>query len=955
VISEARSTTATGGSIRLFGPVRVDVDGQPIVVDTRKAIALLAYLAVIDRPATREELAALLWPESDETAARGALRRTLSVLNTGLAGRGLTVSRAAIALAGPWDVDLRRFRAALAEARRHAHPADEACGSCLAALEDAAAVGGGEFMAGFSLRDSEPFDEWQLGEAEAHRRDLAGVLERLARGRAAGGEWAAAIQASRLWLELDRLHEPAHRQLMLVLARAGEPAAAIAQYRECVRILDAELGVPPLDETTALYEAIRGGDIAPQPQPMVEVAGAGTRIDLPLVGRARDLEDLRSAWRAIGPDGRLLVIEGEPGIGKTRLAAVLAAEVGAAGGSVLQARAFAGEAAIPFGPVAALVREGLARPDARDRLAALPPELLADAALVVPAVAPTAPLQPPAALDALGRARAIEGLSEVLATLAGGPVGGLIVLDDLDWADASSVEVLGYLARRLHGRRLGLVVTWRPLDASDQERARLVRGAEREGLVVRVRLERLGRPDVAELARAALGQRANDAFVTALHDESEGLPLYIAEVLESPNAGIGRVPRGFIELLRGRIASVGDLAGQVLGAAAVVGRSFDFETVREASGRSEDETVAGLEELIRRGLVRESEAPDGVVGLDFSHGRLRDVAYESLGLVRRRLLHHRVAEALRAAPRTEDGDRARWARVAFHETQAGRHREAAHAHARAAEEARAVFANREAREHLEAALALGDPATAELHESLGQVLTLLGDYAGAISHLEASAADPPPGRAAAIERELALVHSRLADWPRAASHIGAALQLAPEGTSRAALLADQSAIAARLGDEAAAEAAAREALRLAETSGDAEGIARGSHVLAVLARGRGAFDEAIELLERSLAAADRAAEPDLRIASLNTLALVRAAAGDRVVARRLLEEALARCARRGDRHRQAALENNLADVLRADGQREAAMDHLKRAVAIFAEIGGRPGLPDADIWKLVEW
>ncbi len=145
--------------IRLLGPVTVDVDGAPLAVDTRKAVALLAWLAVTRRPMSREAVAALLWPEADDVDARGALRRTLSVLRAGLGQPGLIVDRSAVALElAAFDVDLWRFEAALAVARAHRHPGDGLCDACRDALETAVALDRGDFMAGFALRDSEEFD-----------------------------------------------------------------------------------------------------------------------------------------------------------------------------------------------------------------------------------------------------------------------------------------------------------------------------------------------------------------------------------------------------------------------------------------------------------------------------------------------------------------------------------------------------------------------------------------------------------------------------------------------------------------------------------------------------------------------------------------------------------------------------------------------------------------------------
>lgn len=967
-----RDVGAVRVAIRLLGPVEVRVGGAPLEVDTRKAIALLAYLAVTGRPTSRETLAALLWPEADEAAARGALRRTLSVLNAALGGAALAIDRSSVVLRDEAvDVDLRRFQAALSRARGHGHGPDEPCPPCLAALDEAAALDRGEFMAGFALRDSEAFDEWQLAEAEAHRRELAGALERLARGREAARAWEAALAAGRRWLDVDPLHEPAHRLMMNVLARAGEPAAAIHQYRECVRILAAELGVAPLTETTALYEEIRAGTLAPgsgsqtaaEVQAVVPAPGApAIAARLQLVGRDAELAALLAAHRAIGPDGRLLVIEGEPGIGKTRLAAVYAGEVRAAGGEVLEARAYAGEGAIAFAPIASLIRAGLERPGAEERLRSLRPDVRQAAVRLVPlpgsAAEPRRATGPDAAAmpDAYGRARVVEGLTEVLTALVQGPVPGVIVLDDLDWADASSVEVVAYLAHRLRGRPVAVLATWRSLDGIDEDLRRLLSSAERDGFGVRVVLERLGRSAVAGLANAVLGAAATDSLVDALFAESEGLPLYVAEALASSPADVGTIPGGVLALLRARLASVGEVAAQVLAAGAVIGRSFDFETVRLASGRSEEETIGGLEELVRRGLVREVGLSHGDVWFDFTHGRLRDVAYESLGLVRRRLLHRRVAGALAAPAGADNQAGIEWARIAYHETLAGRSGEAAEAHRQAARHDREIFANREAREHLEAALALGHPASAELHEVLGEVLTLLGDYAGAIAHLEAAAAAGPPERGSAIERALALVHARLGDWSLAASHVAAAIEAAPDDPIvRSALLADRSAIARRLGDGAGAEVLAREALGLAEAADDRASIARACQVMGALARQRGELGAARILLERAIEASNDAADPGLRIAALNTLALVLASTGDGERSLAVTREALERCERQGDRHRQAALENNLADLLRAAGRREEAMDHLKRAVAIFAEISGRPGVLEPEIWKLVEW
>ncbi len=981
--------------MRLLGPVAVEVDGAPLAVDTRKAVALLAYLAVTRRPISRESAAALLWPEADGPDARGALRRTLSVLRSGLDDCGLVVDRSAVGLEpAAFDVDLWRFESALAVARGHRHPADGLCPTCLGALDRAAALDGGEFMAGFSLRDAEDFDEWQLTEAASHRRELAGALERLARGRAAAGDWGRAAATARRWLELDPLHEPAHRLLMEVLARSGESAAALTQYRDCVRILDRELGVAPLSETTDLAEAIRSGHLVARPK--TETArpshpGAAPAVDAirrtrpssaapfadseptptgpPLVGRERELADLVDTYARADPTGCLLAIEGEPGIGKTRLAGAVVATVRARGGSILESRAYAGEAAIPLSVVAELLRNGLARPDAADRLATVDPAALGEVARLLPI--PGVPTSATSADgDPFGRVRLFDALAALLSALVRGTGPGIVWIDDLQLADASSLEFLTYLARRLPRHGFVLLLAWRAEDLEPGVRERVLDPATEAGLATVVTLTRFGRSDVAALARAVLGSSATLDRVDALFEESEGLPLYVVEALASPGAERAATPGGVQALLRARVAAVGEIGRQILAAAAVIGRSFDPGLVRVASGRSEEETVGGLEELVRRGLVREvATAERDDLRLDFTHARLRDVVYESLSMARRRLLHARVATALAGSVAAAREGGARWSLIAYHETLAGRTEAAAEAHRRAGDEARTVFANEEAREHLETALALGHPALAELHAALGEVLTLLGDYEAALFHLASAAALAGPEEQARLEYGQGLVHARRGDWDRAEGHLATALSATDDPALRSRILADRSAIADRSGDAGSADELAHEALALAEAVDDPVGIARSLDLLGILARKRGDLPVARTRLERALAVLDATdrrpdaaaapaptvRDPGVRIAALNTLALVLAGEGDREHAIELTLDALARCERQGDRHRQAALENNLADLLQASGRPVEALEHLRRAVALFAEIGGRPGALEPEIWKLVEW
>ena len=916
----------------LLGPPRVEVDGQPLEVDTRKATALFAYLAVTGQRASRDGLATLLWPEYEPERARAALRRTLSTLNKALDGRFLEIDRTSVRLdADGVGVDVREFRRLLAE------------GDVAAAVE----LHRGSFMAGFGLRDSVEFDDWLLLEDAQLRRELASALERLVRARAESGDLPGAIAHARRLLELDELGEHAHRLLIELYARSGDRAAAIAQYRDCVRVLHRELGVSPLEETTALYEAVAEGRV-PETPPEPTHEPADGRPPLPFTGRERELAALVAAQRAAAPDGRLAVIEGEAGIGKSRLAAELLAQAQTAGATVVALRASETEAGLAYG----LALEALRALSQDGRLGGLPAEPLVEAARLLPELrSGRADLGEPPPLDGPGaQSRFIAGVAEALATGLAGAEAGVLAVDDAHWADGPSLELVSYLTRRLRGRPLLILLTWRDDEVGPAHALhRLAEGAVREGAATIVKLERLDRMAVRELARAAGAESAADRVYT----ESDGLPLFVVEYLAALEQGedaASIVPGGVAALLRSRAGRVSDGSAQVLVAVSVLGGPFDPALVRAVSGRREEETVSALEELCTRGLLKEEES-----GYAFAHEKLREVVYADASLARRRLLHRRTAEALAGRNRRDPGALA--ALVAEHYGLAGSDEEAADFHRLAGARARSLYANAEALGHFRSALALNHPDVAGLEEAIGDLLTLRGEYAAAIGSYEAGAAlAVDASQLGRLEHKLGAVHHRRGDWELAAGHFDAASrQLGGDSAVQARLEADRSLNEHRLGHSADALDRARRALALAEDAGADDGLVQAHNIVGVLASSQGDLVEAREHLERSLSLAERLDDRGARVAALNNLAIVARAGGELDEALSLTQAALDLCVLLGDRHREAALRNNLADLLRASGQDEAAMAELKRAVAIFAEIGSDAGDAQPEIWKLVEW
>jgi DNA-binding SARP family transcriptional activator len=945
-----RQRSAPQLDIRLMGPPEVLVRGTPLMVDTRKAVAVLALLGAEGRPFARDEIAALLWPDSDDAAARGALRRTLSTLRTAIGDGPLRIDRTRV------DLDRGQVHVDLDEIERASRSDDRGV------LEAATKLARGAFLAGFNLRDSPEFDDWRAARAVAVERSVLAVFDRLASVAQEAGDLAAAIEAASRRLDLDPLDEAGHVRLMDLHLAAGDRAAALRQYRACVAVLDRELGVAPLASTTELYEAIRAEPGPDRIRPGVASATApesmgGLARALPFVGRddaLRAILRVRAEVASTG-SGRLVAIVGEAGVGKTRLAAEAFGRLRTDGATILGAVGYPAEQAIAYAPIVDMLRAALADAATSSRLGRLPAATRRELARLLPAVDPRAGGSP-AAGDTVGaHARLIGAIADGLTALVTDGSVGALWMDDVQWLDASSLEALGYLVRRLAGRPVLLLLAWRAedLDGDVVDFARRVTsGAD----AIVIELDRLGAADVTRLVASGIAPAKVDAeFAERLAVASEGLPLYVVEALAAGSSVAPEsMPSGVETVLRMRVASVSEPAAQVLGAASVIGRSFDLATVRYASGRSDDETADAVDELLRRRLIRE-----GLAGLDFAHAAIREHVYGSISMQRRRLLHRRVAEALRRdLGAIGRDDLARIVGIAAHERAAGRDAAAADAYRDASIRAAGLFANREAIEHAEAALALGHPDVVGLHAEIGRLRTRLGDYPGAIAALESAAALAAPAELPSLEWALGRAHLRRGDLVAAEHHLAAAMA-DRSGRSRdsanaaiARILVDRSVVSRRAGDEPAARAAAERALQVAVGAGDPAAQGAADRILGLLALDGGEPTTAVAHLLAAVEAAANDPDPTARIAALASLALAEAAAGALDAGLVHGEEAVVASRAIGDRHLEAAVENHLADILHAAGRDDESRVHLTRAIEAFAEVGGDPADPDPGIWML---
>lgn len=302
----------------LLGPPRILIDERRVEVRPRKAMALLAYLAVTGRPHRREALATLLWPDAEQGTALGRLRRTLYRLGQAV---GSDVVRASHTMAeidprAELWLDTDRFRRLLVGCLPDSRAAPAPDNGCAARLAAAVELYADDLMAGFTLPDSPDFDEWQFFEAESLRDALGRALAALVEVHEAGRAWDVAIDYARRQLALDPLEEASHRRLMRLYAAAGRRAAALRQYAECERILQQELDVAPGEETVALREAIRsrwiparsGGPRAPgrqpaaaEPDPGLEPGAGAVTGPAPCPPQDVPLRDKNRSWTGYAP------------------------------------------------------------------------------------------------------------------------------------------------------------------------------------------------------------------------------------------------------------------------------------------------------------------------------------------------------------------------------------------------------------------------------------------------------------------------------------------------------------------------------------------------------------------------------------------------------------------------------------------------------------------------------
>jgi DNA-binding SARP family transcriptional activator len=749
--------------VAVLGTPHVRHGGAALTFATRKALALIVYLTVEGGLHARDKLATLLWPDSDRTHARAMLRYTLTDLRRTLRDSPdpphLIVQREFLGVdfASDLDVDLAPLRAAGMLSRS----------GTLTDLREAARRWRGEFLDGFSVSDAPEFETWMSGQRELWRQSIERVLDRLSQIEVEDGEFAEALATVQRWLTADQLNEEAHRRLIRLHLRMGDRSAALRAYESCRQLLDEELHVAPAPETKALGDQIRAS--APASRELGTTIPPVRLFEGPFVGREVELAQLADLYMsARNSEPQVIVLHGEPGIGKSRLAREFAKWLTGSRADVLQGHAFETGGRLPYQPLVDALRPRLERENA-------PEDLLDDIWLVelgrlLPELRERYPdLPAPSSEEAPARLRLFEAIARLGQALAQrAPM--VLLLDDMQWADIGSLDALQYTTRRWSDERAPVLVllSLRPEALANTSAIRDWLAAIGNAVALtRIELAPLTAQDILDYTqRVTVGsdQSQIDALARWLFTETAGQPLFMEESFRALLEREALVPRAradgswFIDLpaplvdeldsdttlpaavrdvISTRLARLGRSARALLAAGSVLGHQFTFSQLCKVGSLDEDDALLAIDEVLRAHVLREVTTSDASLarGYVFGHDKIRDVVYAEAGDARRRVFHRRAFKVLEGV--------AQAAQLAHHALAAGLD-EAGLQYSRAAgDEAVQLLAARDAIVHythaLEIAERLGAQAqAAELHARRGKALARLGQWTEARRELEAS-------------------------------------------------------------------------------------------------------------------------------------------------------------------------------------------------------------------------
>jgi DNA-binding SARP family transcriptional activator/tetratricopeptide (TPR) repeat protein len=650
---------------RILGPLEVVADGRPLPLGGAKQRAVLAMLVVqAGRVVSSDRLIEGLWqgrpPDRAGVTLRGYVSRLRGVLEPKPSREAafqvlVTHAPGYVLRVEPGQVDANRFEQLLREGSAALEAGDP--GRAAAMLDAGLGLWRGPVLAEFA---DQPFARGEIARLEQLR--LVAVETRIEADLVLGRH-AELVGELEALVGQYPLRERLRAQLMLALYRAGRQADALGVYQDVRVLLADELGIDPGTELQRLYEAI----LVQKPEldwtPPEPIKAAPQRVSSPgpsssrvvFVGRQVELAQLRGALSdARAGQGRLVLVGGEPGIGKTSIARELADEAQAAGMPVLWGRVWEADGAPAFWPWVQILRAWTQTCTAQRLGEVLGPDAAVIAQLLPEVVERLPELTDPSDLEpAQARFRLFDAVTRILKRVADThPL--VLVLDDLHRADVPSLRLLQFLARELSDAYLLIIGTFRDAKADlDEVAVGVLAELSRQPVTRRMRLEGLGEPDVGCFVERATGLEVSPRLVAKLCERTGGNPLFLSQLVQplvQANDLVRfeeeldeRVPQQVQEAVQWRLGQLPAHARTVLTMASVIGREFDLHVLHTVSGFAVGLLVELVEQAVGFGVV--VEVPRTVGRYRFSHVLVREALYRQLG-ARRALLHKHVGEAL---------------------------------------------------------------------------------------------------------------------------------------------------------------------------------------------------------------------------------------------------------------------------------------------------------------------
>lgn len=710
--------------IQLLGDFRLTHNGRFLTdFNSARLQSLLVYLLLHrTAPQPRQHIAFLFWPDSTETQALTNLRTLYTRLRQKLPSADLFLHSDGQTiqwlLDASFSLDVAEFETAVSSA----HTVTD--------WQTAVSHYHGPLLPGW-------YQEWLEPERERLQQRFLQANETLLRLLEDQRRYPDAIQTAHYLLRFDPLHEATYRRLMRVQALNGEKADAVRTYHTCATLLEKELGVTPDSATRTLYKQLIEVGIDPEP---MATSKPETAVP-PLIGRDDEWNQLKRVWQtAVRGRASMILISGEAGIGKSRLAAELRQWAQRQGIDTVTTRSYEAEGELTYAPLLAWLRTPVLQTAWKKlddvtltELTRLLPELLVER-LDLPAPTPLT--------QSWQRQRLFTALAQAMLA-RGRPL--LLHIDDLQWCDAETMQWLHFLSRTNPKAPVLIVGTFRPEEIDTNHPLTTLQLSLRQSRQLNeLELAPLLAAETAVLATHLTNHPLELAETDRLFQETEGNPLFIIEMMRAGLPQSHKLPPTIQAMIQSRFAHLTPQARDLMAQASVIGRAFDYKLLSQTSGMDEDSLVTRLDELWRRRIVREH----GGTEYDFSHDKFREVAYDDLSQARRRLLHQRVAQSLEALHPANLSAYSR--EIAAHYEMANMAAKAIPYYQRAAHAAEQLYAHAEAITTIRRALGLlptlpdttpipwRQETTAQLHENLGDLLHFTAHYEEAQQAYEAA-------------------------------------------------------------------------------------------------------------------------------------------------------------------------------------------------------------------------